>query len=259
MACCTIRSLHQRPLTRSWTSIAPGRTCVRPIVAAEDHPVAPALYLQIKQHILDGIRERHYQAGDRIRPRPPCASSLPSRMTVNKALRELVAEGWLQRTAGSGSFVADRRTESPLLAIRNIADEIAERGSEYSARVIRLQRQAADEKVAVRLGLRVGAPTFSLIVHQADGEPLQLEERFVDAERLPGYGEQDFTQQTPNSYLMEICPSEMEHVVAVLPSAGEAGLLQGGSTPPPAAAPAHLVRRLSGLLCQIVVAGFLPS
>ena len=45
---------------------------------------------------------------------------------------------------------------------------------------------------------------------------------------MPGYGEQDFTQQTPNSYLMDVCPlSEMEHVVeAVLPSAGEAGLLQ---------------------------------
>lgn len=120
----------------------------------------------------------------------------------------VVAEGWLVRTAGSGSFVADRRTESPLLAIRNIADEIAERGSEYSGRVIRLQRQAADEKVAVQLGLRVGAPIFhSLIVHQADGEPLQLEERFVDAERLPEYGEQDFASQTPNRYLMEVCPS----------------------------------------------------
>ncbi|MBV7414325.1 histidine utilization repressor [Aeromonas encheleia] len=192
--------------------------------------MAPALYLQIKQHILDGIRERHYQAGDRIPTEAAlCDQFAVSRMTVNKALRELVAEGWLVRTAGSGSFVADRRAESPLLAIRNIADEIRERGSQYSARVIRLQRQAADEKVAVRLGLRVGAPTFhSLIVHEADGEPLQLEERFVDAERLPGYGEQDFTQQTPNSYLMEVCPlSEMEHVVeAVLPSAGEAGLLQ---------------------------------
>ena len=164
--------------------------------------MAPALYLQIKQHILDGIRERHYQAGDRIPTEAAlCEQFAVSRMTVNKALRELVAEGWLNRTAGSGSFVADRRAESPLLAIRNIADEIAERGSQYSARVIRLQRQAADEKVAVRLGLRVGAPTFhSLIVHQADGEPLQLEERFVDAERLPGYGAQDFTRPTPNRY-----------------------------------------------------------
>lgn len=171
--------------------------------------MAPALYLQIKQHILDGIRERHYQAGDRIPTEAAlCEQFAVSRMTVNKALRELVAEGWLVRTAGSGSFVADRRTESPLLAIRNIADEIAERGSEYSGRVIRLQRQAADEKVAVQLGLRVGAPIFhSLIVHQADGEPLQLEERFVDAERLPQYGEQDFASQTPNRYLMEVCPS----------------------------------------------------
>ncbi|MCS3461591.1 histidine utilization repressor [Aeromonas sp. BIGb0445] len=192
--------------------------------------MAPALYLQIKQHVLDGIRSRHYEAGDRIPTEAAlCEQFAVSRMTVNKALRELVAEGWLNRTAGSGSFVADRRTESTLLAIRNIADEIAEQGAEYSARVIRLERQAADEKVAVQLGLRVGAPIFhSLIVHQADGEPLQLEERFVDARQLPGYGEQDFTRQTPNRYLMEACPlSEMEHVVeAVLPSAGEAGLLQ---------------------------------
>ncbi|EOD56652.1 histidine utilization repressor [Aeromonas molluscorum] len=192
--------------------------------------MAPALYLQIKQHILDGIRSRHYEAGDRIPTEAAlCEQFGVSRMTVNKALRELVADGWLNRTAGSGSFVADRRTESTLLAIRNIAEEIAEQGADYSARVIRLERQAADEKVAVQLGLRVGAPIFhSLIVHQADGEPLQLEERFVDARQLPGYGEQDFTRQTPNRYLMEVCPlSEMEHVVeAVLPSAGEAGLLQ---------------------------------
>ncbi|WP_042013034.1 histidine utilization repressor [Aeromonas fluvialis] len=192
--------------------------------------MVPALYLQIKQHILDGIRERHYQAGGRIPTEAAlCERFGVSRMTVNKALRELTAEGWLVRTAGSGSFVADRRAESPLLEIRNIADEIAERGACYSARVIRLEQQRADEKVAVQLGLRVGAPIFhSLIVHQSDNEPLQLEERFVDAERLPGYGEQDFTTLTPNAYLMQVCPlSEMEHLVeAVLPSAGEAALLQ---------------------------------
>jgi hypothetical protein len=62
--------------TRSRTSIAPGRTCVRPIAVAEEHPVGTGPHLQIKQHILDGIRERHYQATG-SRPRPPCASSLP--------------------------------------------------------------------------------------------------------------------------------------------------------------------------------------
>lgn len=62
--------------------------------------MAPALYLQIKQHILDGIRERHYQAGDRIPTEAAlCEQFAVSRMTVNKALRELVAEGWLVRTA----------------------------------------------------------------------------------------------------------------------------------------------------------------
>lgn len=187
-------------------------------------------YRQIRQFVLDAIGRGELNPGDRIPTEVAlCDRFAVSRMTVNKALRELTAEGWLVRTAGSGSFVADRRAESPLLEIRNIADEIAERGARYSARVIRLEQQRADEKVAVQLGLRVGAPIFhSLIVHQSDDEPLQLEERFVDAERLPGYGEQDFTILTPNAYLMQVCPlSEMEHLVeAVLPSAGEAALLQ---------------------------------
>ncbi|MFR9720331.1 histidine utilization repressor [Aeromonas diversa] len=187
-------------------------------------------YRQIRQFVLDAIGCGELNPGDRIPTEAAmCERFGVSRMTVNKALRELTAEGWLVRTAGSGSFVADRRAESPLLEIRNIADEIAERGARYSARVIRLEQQRADDKVAVQLGLRVGAPIFhSLIVHQSDNEPLQLEERFVDAERLPGYGEQDFTALTPNAYLMQVCPlSEMEHLVeAVLPSAGEAALLQ---------------------------------
>lgn len=193
-------------------------------------------YQQIKQHVLDTIGQGQWRAGDRLPTEAVlCEQFAVSRMTVNKALRELTAEGWLVRSAGAGTFVADRRTESPLLAIRNIADEIAERGSRYGARVIRMQRLPADELVAVQLGLRVGAPIFhSLIVHQADEEPLQLEERFVDAERLPEYGEQDFSQETPHTYLMRECPlSEMEHVVeAVLPSASEAALLQvRGDTP----------------------------
>ncbi|MGL5376370.1 MAG: GntR family transcriptional regulator, partial [Aeromonas veronii] len=50
--------------------------------------MAPALYLQIKQHILDGIRERHYQAGDRIPTEAAlCEQFTVSRMTVNRALR----------------------------------------------------------------------------------------------------------------------------------------------------------------------------
>ena len=84
--------------------------------------MAPPSICRSNSTFWTGSANAHYQAGDGSDQKPPCASSLPvSRMTVNRALRELVAEGWLVRTtAGSGSFVADRRTESPLLAIRNI-------------------------------------------------------------------------------------------------------------------------------------------
>ena len=51
-----------------------------------------------------------------------------SRMTVNRAVRELTAEGVLTRRQGSGTYVAPQKYQATLVEIRNIADEIRSRG-----------------------------------------------------------------------------------------------------------------------------------
>ncbi len=90
------------------------------------------LYLQIKHFILDNIESGRWPVGHRIATEMALTEQFNvSRMTVNKAIRDLVTEGKLQRRPRLGTFVCalEEKAESPLLDIRNIADEVVSRGS----------------------------------------------------------------------------------------------------------------------------------
>ncbi|HBU0029669.1 TPA: GntR family transcriptional regulator, partial [Klebsiella pneumoniae] len=96
-----------------------------------------------------------------------------SRMTINRALRELTAEGLLVRMQGVGTFVAEIRGQSALLDINNIADEIASRGHRHHARVFRLTEIEADAQQAFSFGMQQGCGLYhSLICHYENGVPV---------------------------------------------------------------------------------------
>lgn len=187
------------------------------------------LYLKIKEHVTGRIREGAWRPGDRIPSESELTRELGvSRMTVNRALRELTMEGALVRVQGSGTFVAEQRPVSDLLELRNIADEIRAGGRRHQARVAALREESADVDAAHALGLAPGARIFrSLIVHLADGKPVQLEDRIVNPAASPDYLSVDFSAATPNEHLSRAAPAtEVEHVVeAVMPEAWERDLL----------------------------------
>ncbi|MBV1790658.1 histidine utilization repressor [Marinobacterium sp. D7] len=187
-------------------------------------------YQQIKSYILEGIKQQKYTPGSRIPTEHQLAEQFGvSRMTVNKAIRDLVQENRLVRYPGLGTFIADAKAESPLADIRNIAEEVRQRGHHYSCRVIKLEATSANETVAMQMGMPIGTRVYhSVIVHMEEGLPIQLEDRFVAAGLVPGYIDQDFTLATPNEYLVKTCPiSSIEHIVeAVLPGHQEQQLLE---------------------------------
>lgn len=181
------------------------------------------LYLQIKHFILDNIESGRWPVGHRIATEMELTEQFNvSRMTVNKAIRDLVTEGKLQRRPRLGTFVCapEEKVESPLPDIRNIADEVVSRGKRYHSKVMQQQQIIADESVATKLGVMLGTPVFySEILHYANDAPLQLEVRWVNARYAPNYLQQDFSHITPNQYLSENCPlSAIEHTVeAIVP------------------------------------------
>ncbi|WP_257263195.1 UTRA domain-containing protein, partial [Endozoicomonas sp. ONNA2] len=164
-----------------------------------------------------------------------CQQFSVSRMTARKALQELTASGVLMRQQGLGTFVAPLKPQSSILTVRNIADEIRERGHGYSNRVLLLLEEQASEAIAVALELPAAASVFhSIVVHYENGLPLQWEERHINPRFASDYLKQDFSRETPNVYLNRVAAlTEASHVVeAILPSEAIAGALAMAAAAP---------------------------
>ena len=173
-------------------------------------------YSRVKRMITERIDSGEWAPRHRIPSESELVRDLGvSRMTINRALRELTMESRLIRVQGVGTFVAEPKAQSALFEVRNIADEIAARGHRHSAQVLTLKKEKASAEIARALGLASGDAVFhSILLHAEDDIPVQLEDRFVDPQSAPDYLAQDFTQQTPYVYLMAAAPiSDAEHVI----------------------------------------------
>jgi GntR family transcriptional regulator, histidine utilization repressor len=184
-------------------------------------PAPSARYLQVKHFVLDQVAAGTLRAGERVPSENELVRELRvSRMTANRALRELAADGVLVRVAGVGTFVAEQRVHAHPLEVRNIADEIRARGHEYRVKVVTLEAVSATRELAERFELKAGAALdHSLLIHFEGGVPLQVEERHVNPQAAPGYLDNDFSRMTPHEFLVRVAPLQRaEHVVrAVLP------------------------------------------
>jgi GntR family histidine utilization transcriptional repressor len=165
-------------------------------------------YAQVKNFIQQHISSGEWRPGDPV----PSESALMqqfgiSRMTVNRALRELTAQGMVVRHQGSGTFVAELHRIASNLTIRDIQEEVMERGHVHTARVLLSIAEKADAQLAQSLGLRAGAKVFhTVLVHLENGIPIQYEDRYVNPAAAPQYLQSDFTQTTPTRHLLSEAP-----------------------------------------------------
>jgi GntR family histidine utilization transcriptional repressor len=173
-------------------------------------------YQQLKDFIIEQISSGKLQPSDRV----PSENDLVetknvSRMTANRALRELNDEGYVERVAGRGTFVSDYRSRSDLVEVQNIADEIARRGHVHSSAVLRQSIQHAGGEIAKALHVEQGTDVCHLLlVHSENNVPIQVEDRYVLASFAPECVQQDFEAVTPSAYLTGVAPlQEAEQTV----------------------------------------------
>ncbi|SPL72310.1 histidine utilization repressor [Acinetobacter stercoris] len=194
------------------------------------------IYMQVKQLIHNKINDGSWTANTKIPSESELVNLLGcSRMTVNRALRELTADGILVRVQGVGSFVAEEKRHTALFQIHNIADEIKDRNHEHKAKVVVLESIKADTNQSYLMQVREGQQLYhSIIIHYENDIPVQIEDRLVNASITPEYLQQDFTHITPNAYLMSLVPmTEGEHTVkAILATTQECKWLKINKTEP---------------------------
>ncbi len=78
------------------------------------------LYLKVKEHILANIASGAWPPGARVPSEHELVQQFSiSRMTANRALKELSSDGWLNRIAGVGTFVSEPRARASLVELKD--------------------------------------------------------------------------------------------------------------------------------------------
>lgn len=162
-----------------------------------------APYARIKQHLKQGLAAGLWPPGAQLPSEADLVAQYGvSRMTVGRALRELQAEGRIERVQGVGSFAAALEKVAATLTLRDVHEEVESRGHRHAVRVVAQRRERASAAVAAQLRLAAGAPVFHVaLVHLENAVPLQLEQRWVNPAAVPDFLDNDFTTATPTQVL----------------------------------------------------------
>ncbi|WP_286264338.1 histidine utilization repressor [Thalassotalea atypica] len=175
-----------------------------------------AKFSVIKQYICDQIESGVWHENAKVPSENVLADQFSvSRMTARRALQELTEQGLLVRTQGAGTFVATFKSQSSLLEIKNIADEIEARGHQHRSEQLCLEVVDVTESIAILLGMKNNDTLYySEILHFENDEPIQLEQRYVNGTLAPSYLAQDFDRITPHEFLSTEAPlTEATHEI----------------------------------------------
>lgn len=137
------------------------------------------LYYQIKEDIINKIKNNDLKVGDRIAGENELKDIYGvSQITVRKALSELVNEGYLYRVQGKGTYVAERKVNR-LLNLMSFTEEMKQRGFEPTVKVLKTE-VIKDPLTAEKLGLVRNSNILKIQrLRLADEIPVALQTSYI--------------------------------------------------------------------------------
>lgn len=154
-----------------------------------DNESSGPLYLQLQRHIAAALAAGELSPGDCLpAERDIAAMTGLSRVTVRKAIQELVASGQLVQRRGSGTYVAQKveRLEQALSLLTSFSEDMARRGRSVETRWISRRIDAPAPEEVMALGLGAGDRVARLErVRCSDGVPLAIERASLSSAILP--------------------------------------------------------------------------
>jgi GntR family transcriptional regulator len=155
-----------------------------------------------------------------------------NRLTVRKAVSQLVYEGLLRRQQGVGTFVAKAKITQVMPELLGFSDRISRAGHRPSSRIILFEEDASSSNtVSTQLRLKAGERVIKLVrLRLVDDEPFMLETTFLPQKLLPDFGKQNLEKQSlyqvlAEAYGIQIIEAD-EIIEPVALTDYEAGLLE---------------------------------
>jgi GntR family transcriptional regulator len=172
------------------------------------------LYIQIAQHLREGIRSGLYPSGSKLPSEHELMKKFDiSRITAVAALDELVKERLAYRERGRGTFVA-QPVVSDFSFFTSFSEDMRQRGFDTSSQALSIQIAIPDPVTQEKLKMPEETYYCLARVRLANGAPVVLQHAYLQASLYPDLEKNDFKAH----YLFEI----MRSVYGLNPMYGEA-------------------------------------
>ena len=155
-------------------------------------------YYILKQKISKMIDEEEFGANELIpSERELMAKYDVSRITVRKALDDLVNEGYLYRIQGKGTFVRGDEFDQDLFQLTSCTEEIKKMGMTPTKKIIDSGIVQADKMRQRLLHIKENDNLFFLTrVYYADGQPLNFTTTYLPCRLFPDIDRFDFAKDS---------------------------------------------------------------
>ena len=146
------------------------------------------LYLKLRGRVEKAIADGVLGGGDALPSERDIAEIADvSRVTVRKAVQNLVEDGILVQKRGSGTFVAKSatRVEQPLSRLTSFSEDMSRRGWQAQSRWLTKGLFSPSPEEIVSLGLAPGDEVVRIDrLRMADGRPLAIERASISSHML---------------------------------------------------------------------------
>jgi GntR family transcriptional regulator len=182
------------------------------------------LYSRIQEHIAELILSGKLAPDAKIQSEREYSEDLGvSRMTVRRALTELVNEGLLERKHGSGTYVARPKITYDASELVNYVEAMHNRNIATASQLLEFDEVAASRRLADSLRLEIGSPIYRIaILRFANRVPVVLERVFVSCARCPRLEEWDLEKSSIHDLLTDayrITPGRISQTVEAVVAA----------------------------------------
>lgn len=146
------------------------------------------LYYQVKENLMEKIRNNYFDIGDLI----PSESELQqtymvSRITIRRAIQELVQDGHLYTQQGKGTYVSKPKASQELNLISSWAETMMSLGLHPESKITHFTEEPAPVNVCKLLNIPIGEKVYKIErIRYANGEPTCLMTNYLVPAIVPG-------------------------------------------------------------------------
>lgn len=162
------------------------------------------LYIQVEATLKEMIEDTVYSVGDQIPSERELSEQLGvSRMTVRRAIENLIDRGLLERRSTSGTYVRQPQVQRRLGREKSVGltQQLKEEGEIPGSKLLSFEIMRAPLKVAEKLNIRLGSQIVVLRrLRLANEEPFCIETSYIPYDLVPGLCAEDFAQSDVSLY-----------------------------------------------------------